>query len=334
LLQRGRVLRLLGQESEAAAIDKRAEKQEPTSALDFYLSAHEYAARQRFDEALPLAKKACERDQRRPGIWQLLALCHERHGEWDKAARCYAAYLNQQPPGPASIPQRVAALVRRAEALAELKRYDHGVAELSEALDLQPDRPELLFLRGRLRYLVGDSAGAYQDERGVLKVLEKSADARDFWDWTYLAKVQVLHGRLASSRSPAQARELYAQALHSFEQAFRLEPNSVELRLSRGNLLARLGQREALEDARFCEEHDASPRTLFEAACIYAQVPKSPAARARALLLLQEAVRQGYGRALLEEEHRDSRLAALQSDPAFVRLLDAARQLDKVGQAR
>src|SRR5262249_12470441 len=116
------------------------------------------------------------------------------------------------------------------------------------------------------------------------------------------------------------------EAIEVLDRLLALYPDSVPARAGRGVVLARLGKRDAAhEDARGCLDRSGDPLTRYQAACIYALPSrKHPKDRARAMQLLTEAVRAGFGIPLLATD-RD--LDLLRSSPEFQRLTAAAATL-------
>jgi hypothetical protein len=109
-----------------------------------------------------------------------------------------------------------------------------------------------------------------------------------------------------------------------FTLALEADPNSVEARCARANVLAHQGDWErARHEVDQCVKDRADGATLYAAACVYAVAArKAPRAQAgalrrRAVELLQEAVKKGYGQDRLAD---DEDLATIRPDPRFAAL--------------
>src|SRR5207248_2019063 len=103
-------------------------------------------------------------------------------------------------------------------------------------------------------------------------------------------------------------------------------PDYVFSYAGRGVLLARLGRRdEAMADARQALARDGSAEMSYRVACVYSLISRqSPADAERALQLLHDALRRGFG---AEELPDDEDLKPLHSHPEFARLSELARNL-------
>jgi serine/threonine protein kinase/Tfp pilus assembly protein PilF len=111
---------------------------------------------------------------------------------------------------------------------------------------------------------------------------------------------RALYGyAMLSAKSSRQSE----RALDCFTLALESDPNFLPARRGRADVLAHRGDlAKALEDINWCIKADQGGQTLYGAACIYAtiarQIQDAAAASAlqdRAISLLQEAFRHGYG---------------------------------------
>jgi serine/threonine protein kinase/lipoprotein NlpI len=116
-----------------------------------------------------------------------------------------------------------------------------------------------------------------------------------------------------------------AEALAFFGRALEADPAFVAARRGRANVLAHRGAwNEAHREISLCLKADPSGVTLYAGACVYALLMEHSAGperaawcRQRALDLLEQALRAGYGAERLRE---DDDLAALHGLPRFERL--------------
>jgi serine/threonine protein kinase/tetratricopeptide (TPR) repeat protein len=229
-------------------------------------------------------------------------------------------------------------------ALAQKERGDYAAAErdLSRALALGLPETRAYFLRAEVRERRGDVQGARRDrteglrrrpvdehswlERGITRLGMKDSQGA-LADFANARKVNPRY--LPAWQNTAHVlAELGRndEALKAMQQAVSLYPDFVPARLGRGVLLARLGKREqAHRDARAALDRDASPRTLYQAANIYALTSRQNSEdRLDAFPLLKRALAGGFG---LDVIDRDPDMDPIRNDPAFVRIVKAARDL-------
>jgi serine/threonine protein kinase/Tfp pilus assembly protein PilF len=140
------------------------------------------------------------------------------------------------------------------------------------------------------------------------------------------------------ARQPQNPRALYGYAmllaqqergsqaaLACFTLALDADPAFIAARRGRANVLAHRGEWErAREDMDWCVKVEPTGVTLYAAACVYAlMADKCPEHMSeplvhRALVLLREALEQGYGQ---DKFRDDSDLAAIRQHPEFRKLL-------------
>ena len=206
-----------------------AKKIEPQTARDAYLTAYEYAALGRFDEALPYANTARRLDSKNLGNWFLLGICNAKRSDAATAIRCFDTCLALKADWPAAHFNRGLAnlelenwqqadadfskVLARSKGLAEphiqrayarqcLGRYAEALADLNDALEVRPTWTFLYYSRGQLRHVMQDTAGEDSDYSEVLR--RKPGNAQD---WTLRAKVVALRG------DPEEALTCLAEAL-------------------------------------------------------------------------------------------------------------------------
>jgi eukaryotic-like serine/threonine-protein kinase len=181
-------------------------------------------------------------------------------------------------------------------------------ADMDKGLSLRPADEKSWVARGIAR-LADDPQGALADFQKALDLNPRSIDALQ-------DKAHVLGERLHRTE----------EALKVLNRAIELNPDYVPARAGRGVLLARLGKREAaLEDAKESLVRDTKPPNLYQVAGIYALCSKqSPENQLHAIQLLSSALRSGFG---LDLVGQDSDLDPIRKDPAFQRVIDAAKAL-------
>lgn len=75
-------------------------------------------------------------------------------------------------------PKRADGYLYRAGAYKNLEKHDLALADIAKALELKPNDPEALLLRGNLRALKGDAAAARDDWQRVTRLDPDTATAR------------------------------------------------------------------------------------------------------------------------------------------------------------
>jgi tetratricopeptide (TPR) repeat protein len=239
--------------------------------------------------------------------------------------------------------------VNRALALQGLNRPKEAVDDLTEALKLGNPATRVYFMRARAHEQAGDKEAARLDRAEGMR--RRPTDALS-WIARGMARLaDDAPGALADfeealalnprSRSALQNKaHVLAERLQRTEEAVRvldrvleLYPEYVPARSGRGVLHARQGRRDAaLADAREALARDGRPQTRYQAACIYAMTSRQhPADRGKALQLLAEALRQGYGAGLLA---RDTDLDPLRRLPEFQRLVTANASFQAVASGK
>jgi serine/threonine protein kinase len=256
--------------------------------------------------------------------------------DWAGAAEDLDALLGARPGLREAYPER-------ARARQELHQYAAAEEDLARALERLPAAHcQLYYQRALLREAAGDRRGAADDRaaaarsdatdaagyacRGLARSSQDSEGALDDFD-----RALSLDSRcLAALRGKAAVLAGRPGALLAAEEvldaALTYYPDVSAVRLERADVRARRGRAaEARSDVEAVLARDGGLRTRYEAACVLAQLAGAEVQdRRRAVRLLAEAVRGGYGADLLS---RDRRLIPLHGERGFEDLLRAARVL-------
>ncbi len=248
--QRAEILKRLDKPTEAAAAAKKAADTPATTAQDFYLAASEHLTRTQYKEALPLFRKALDRDPRH--FWALVGLgvSQDMLGAAHDARGNYTAALALQPEFPWLYFNRGIANIK-------LRDYDQAIVDLTRAEKLKPDLTDIYvnralahqgkndfkagiadldlalakgapytrvyFLRARMKELDGDKAGAKQD---LAEGLKKEPTDEKSW---------IARGYARMGNEPVAA-------LADFDQALVLNPRSVSALQNKSHVLGKLGR--------------------------------------------------------------------------------------------
>jgi eukaryotic-like serine/threonine-protein kinase len=232
--------------------------------------------------------------------------------------------------------------MNRALAHQGLGRPAEAVKDLTRALECGAAPTRVYFMRAMARRQAGDAEGAKRDEDQGRRREPKDETSWIVRGWARSAsdpKGALADYDSALAHNPRSRIALHnkasvlaeklnrpAEAIEVLTRLLSLYPDSVPARAGRGVVLARLGQRDAaLEDARGCLARNGDPPTRYQVACIYALTSRQhPEDRVKAMQLLTEAVRAGFGIPLLAT---DPDLNPLRSSPEFQRLTAAASTL-------
>jgi serine/threonine protein kinase/Tfp pilus assembly protein PilF len=277
-----------------------------------------------------------------------IALRPTFHGSWYNRGLVYIKQRLYEP-GRADFDQAVTlrpefpdSYINRALAKEGLKDFKGAVQDLTVALERGTPRTRVYFMRAYAREHAGDIAGAKVDAQEGLRLQptdEKSWIARAFAHMDSDPQGALADLEKALELNPRSIDALQNKAhvlgerLHRTEDAIRilnkaieLHPDHVPLRAGRGILLARLGKHgAAMNDAKESLTRDTKPPNLYQVAGIYALCSKdNPENRLYALQLLSSALKSGFGLDLVAE---DSDLDPIRKDPAFQRVIDAAKAL-------
>lgn len=201
----------------------------------------------------------------------------------------------------------------RSRSYAALGNSEAAQRDLEEGLRREPTDDQSWVARGLAR-LASDPAGAEQDFRAALEMNPASLPALG-------NLAHVLSERLMRAD---EAAEYLGRWIEQY-------PDDAVARGSRGVLLARRGKfAEATADADAALLRSTVPFVLYQTGCIHALAVRAAEASAedskiKARKLLARALRDQPG--LCDEMRGDADLATLRDDPAFQRMLDAARTL-------
>lgn len=238
--------------------------------------------------------------------------------------------------------------------LAELELGDAAAAveDFTHAIKLKTTSTRVYFMRARARAIAGDRAGAAADRSFAI-----SQQPTDETSWIARGVAQLAADPQAALADFEQALALNPQsraaledkahvlaerlgrtkeAVEALERVIALYPEYAAAYAGRGVLLARLGRFElARRDARAALVRDASPPTMYRAACVYALASAEDPNRAdderEAFRLLSSALRAGFGMDVIEV---DPDLAPLRKHPDFRQLVLAAQSLIRPSNSR
>jgi serine/threonine protein kinase/tetratricopeptide (TPR) repeat protein len=273
-------------------------------------------------------------------LWPEAAWAYLNHGralqqlgKTSEALDDYSAVL-------AADPSVTAAYINRGTVYLNLNKPAEALADLDVAIKRGTEHASVEGLRGIALEQLGRFAEA---DKAFALALERDPDN---------VEIQLAYGFAVSRRLPNKSKEAFtsvlkqeprnARALYGYgmvlaEQArasqaavacFTLaldaDPTLVAARRGRANVLAHQGDWEkARDDIDWCVKADPSRETLYAAGCVYGvMVEKCPEQMNelltnRALVLLEEALKRGYGRGKLKT---DPDLAALRHHREFRRL--------------
>jgi len=186
--------------------------------------------------------------------------------------------------------------------LADLKRYDEGVAQNTESLRLDPISAELNYVLGQTDYYARRYEDAIQQERKTVQQFSSTgfvSIAGDVLGWSYAAKGQL------------------DEAIRAIQQARKAEPDFTEAVASLGWAAALKGDRKTAQD--MLAELDARAKKQWVEPYYYAMIYAGLGDKDRAFAELDKAyeARSWY----MAVVGVDSKLDSLRSDSRFARLL-------------
>ncbi|MGA9206843.1 MAG: tetratricopeptide repeat protein, partial [Terriglobales bacterium] len=186
--------------------------------------------------------------------------------------------------------------------LADLKRYDEGIAQVAEALKLDPISAEQNHVVGQTYYYAHRYDDAIQQEQKTIQQFPGGFVplAGDVLGWSYAAKSQL------------------DQAIEAFEQARKAEPNFTEAVASLGWAAGLKGDRKTAQE--MLAELDARAKKEWVEPYFYAMIYAGLGDKDRAFAELDKAyaARSWYMSVL----GVDAKFDSLRSDPRFGKLLD------------
>jgi eukaryotic-like serine/threonine-protein kinase len=186
--------------------------------------------------------------------------------------------------------------------LADLKRYDEGIAQNAESLRLDPISAELNYVLGQTDYYAHRYDDAIRQERKTIQQFSSTgfvSIAGDVLGWAYAAKGQL------------------DEAIRAIQQARKAEPDFTEAVASLGWAAALKGDRKTAQD--MLEELDARAKKQWVEPYYYAMIYAGLGDKDRAFAELDKAyeARSWY----MAVVGVDSKLDSLRSDPRFAKLL-------------
>jgi serine/threonine protein kinase/tetratricopeptide (TPR) repeat protein len=214
-LRRARYLARLGLQQPARAEAARAARAEPTTALDFFLTALEHYAQEQLEPAATACAAALRLQANHFWAQYLRALCRLRARRWAEAEAGLGACLSQAPPG-LFWPR-----LFHASALLELGRYDEADKDFAAALAQAHDplgRYAVLTNRAVLRLR---QQRWQQAEADLFEAIAVQPDA--YQAYVNLAEVNRRRRRLGA-------------AVVALDHAVRRRPGDVRLYLTRARL--------------------------------------------------------------------------------------------------
>jgi eukaryotic-like serine/threonine-protein kinase len=224
-----------------------------------------------------------------------------------------------------------------------LDRFKEAEADLTRALELGAPAYQIHTYRARVRRGLGDEAGAGADERAVKATppkLEADYVARGMARLNDDPKAALDDFKAAAEINPrslaalVNQRYILAEKLNQQEAALAAATRLTELypdhalgRADRAVLLARLGRRaEAHAEAEKARKLSKDPEVTYHTACAYALTSAThPDDRARALALLDRAVKDGFKR--VDKIKSDPDLGPIRDSKRFREIEQAADSL-------
>ena len=232
----------------ATNVFERVLQMEPLDAPTYQLMGNGYAQAGQFETAIAYYQKAIDINPVDALIRQNLAQCYNNYGvtlrnreEWDKAIKAYRNALRLMPTLHIARTNLSDAFTRKASAHNEADELDEAVQAYLELQKLHPDEMHIRNLLGELYLKKGDYAAALSAFRHVY-----NAD---------LDAEHALHNLIAAyhhyARSLSDAED-YTTAIQLLEEALRLTPTDLNLRLSLANAYQGVGdyERAAVEVSR------------------------------------------------------------------------------------
>ena len=186
--------------------------------------------------------------------------------------------------------------------LADLKRYDEGMAQNAESLRLDPISAELNYVLGQTDYYVHRYDDAIRQERKTIEQFPSTgfvSIAGDVLGWSYAAKGQL------------------DEAIQAIQQARKAEPEFTEAVASLGWAAALKGDRKTAQE--MLAELDARAKKQWVEPYYYAMIYAGLGDKDRAFAELDKAyeARSWY----MAVVGVDSKLDSLRSDARFAKLL-------------
>ena len=268
---------------------------EPLDAPTYQLMGNGYAQAGQFEKAISYYQKAVDLNPVDALTQQNFAQCYNNYGvslrnrgNWDEAITAYRNALRLMPTLQIARTNLSDAFTRKAKAHSEADELDEAVAAYLELQKLHPDDMHIRNLLGELYLKKGDYADALSVFQHVYNVNPNANHA--------------LHNLTASyhhyARSLSDAGD-YTTAIQLLEEALRLAPTDLNLRLSLANAY------QGAEDYA---------RAATEIARVLAQAPENPQAKEEQINL---KIRRGN--ALMRQRQHTAALAEFEAIPESAR---------------
>jgi serine/threonine protein kinase/Flp pilus assembly protein TadD len=252
LAQRGELLHLLGQTTDASRVRAQAEKVALRTPRDYYLAGSECAARGSYSDGVRLLQVAADQEPQNFWAQLLLGICYDGLSRDLEARACYTTsialwpefpwtyfnrglvYLRQNDFSSARAdfdrvvrlrPDFAEVYMNRALAWQGMKDYAAAIGDLTHALELGAPYTRIYFMLARVRGLAGDKVGAQRDFAEGLR-----REPTDEKSWI--------------ARGVARLANDLPGALADFEKAAELNPRSLAALQNQAHVLSKLGRNE------------------------------------------------------------------------------------------
>ena len=237
--------------------------------------------------------------------WSQRGLARLKREQYDAAIEDFSKALE-------IVPGDVLSLVRRSEAYQAIGKSELAKADVAAARQNKTD--------SALALIVRSLAIDHEDPEAALADLELAAELEPNNYWVYSNQGKVLSVDL----------HRYEDAVKAFNRAIELDPHNERVLIDRAIQLARMDRD---DDARAsmakAMEIQKTPRTLYQAACVYALMPGIDNHR-RGLTYLAKALHAGYDAKKLDTDEDLESLRALEG----FRLVRQAYQISKRDRAK
>jgi len=268
---------------------------EPLDAPTYQLMGNGYAQAGQFEKAISYYQKAVDLNPVDALTQQNFAQCYNNYGvslrnreKWDEAIDAYRNALRLMPTLQIARTNLSDAFTRKAKAHSEADELDEAVAAYLELQKLHPDDMHIRNLLGELHLKKGD----YADALSVFQHVHTANPNAE----------HALHNLIAAyhhyARSLSDAED-YTTAIQLLEEALRLVPTDLNLRLSLANAY------QGAEDYA---------RAAIEVSRVLAQEPENRQAKAEQINL---KIRRGN--ALMRQRQHTAALAEFEAIPESAR---------------